>query len=262
MEEINYGGIDTAKIRHDERLFYLLTSASFVEILSELYTENLVLYYRDDPEASGWLKETWQSEEMQHGRALRAYVRAVWPEFDWDAAYKGFAEEYGAMCTESELEESKALEFAARCIVETGTSTLYRCLHDYATEPVLKQLLANIKADEVRHFSVFLKMFRAYNAREGKNSFAVWGALWRRVLEIRGDDSLVAFRHAWIGRHPGEEFREEDWLRFSKDVGRWARLHYPYHMAVQMLLAPLPTPEFVKKLLAPPLRLTVKLAMF
>ena len=75
----------------------------------------------------------------------------MWPEFSWERAFGGFYSEYAAACTQEELEPSRALEMAARCVVETGTSTLYQTLNTYATEPVLKQITAHLKSDEVRH---------------------------------------------------------------------------------------------------------------
>ena len=53
-----------------------------------------------------------------------------------------------------QLEESRALEIAARCVVETGTATFYTTLHACAREPVLKQLTGLIRRDEVRHYQL------------------------------------------------------------------------------------------------------------
>jgi hypothetical protein len=86
LASLDLGRIDVARIRHNEDLFFLLCSSSFVESGSELYTRNLVDHFADDAELQTWLTQHWEQEELQHGRALTAYVRAVWPEFDWDAA--------------------------------------------------------------------------------------------------------------------------------------------------------------------------------
>ncbi len=42
VEEIPYNAIDRDKVRDAEQLFYILASASFVEITSDLYTKNLI----------------------------------------------------------------------------------------------------------------------------------------------------------------------------------------------------------------------------
>jgi len=134
-----------ARHRSDTTLFYLLTGASFVESGSELYTRNLLTYYRDVPQIADWLTNVWEPEELQHGAALRAYVQAVWPEFDWHKAYQGFIAEYSQAASPEAFEATPHLELAARCMIETGTATLYRMLHDYAQEPVLRRVLASIR---------------------------------------------------------------------------------------------------------------------
>jgi len=262
LEDIDFGAIDSTLVRDDEQLFFLLTSASFVEIMADLYARNLVAHYQDNPEASAWLTGHWRQEEIQHGKSLRAYIRAAWPEFDWDRAYHGFAQQYGALCTAEELESSRALEMAARCAVETGTSTLYRCLYDYAKEPVLKQLLTHIKADEVRHFTHFHRLFQTYNAIEKNSAATVARIIWRRIREIGDDDGYVAFKHAFIGRYPDTPFNDADYTRFTKEVNRWARRRYPYRMAVEMLLAPVPLTPFLKRLLRLPLTAVARATIF
>jgi hypothetical protein len=78
--------IDHVKVHDDWLTYYLVTAASFVETAADLYTGNLVFHF-PDPRARAWLANRWRQEELQHGRALRSYVEAVWPEFDWDKGY-------------------------------------------------------------------------------------------------------------------------------------------------------------------------------
>lgn len=261
LEDIDWSGIRRDLVRDDEDMFYLLAPASFVEILSDHYTRNLIDHYRGDSTVVGWLEESWRREEMQHGRALKSYVQAVWPEFDWDCVYAKFAAEYGGICTMAELEPSPAMEMAARCVVEIGTSTLYRCLFNYAKEPVLRQLLANIKADEVRHYGRFHTFFKQYNKTEAKGLGDVWRVLWGRVTEIRDDDSYIAFKHVYAWRHPTAS-DEEAWAQYSRRISHFARRHYPYAMAADMLLALLPLPSFFKSLVKGPLVGIARLALF
>jgi hypothetical protein len=183
VEDIDLGAIDVARVRDDETLFFLVVTSGFVEIASDLYTRNLSEYYAGDAPLLAWLNGHWAQEEVQHGRALRAYARAVWPEFDWDRANASFFAEYGARCTLDEFEPTRALEMAARCVVETGTASYYRMLHDYTDEPVLKRITGHIRADEVRHYGYFLRFFEAYAARERPGRWRVARAVARRVAE-------------------------------------------------------------------------------
>lgn len=253
LEDINFDLVDVALVRDDEILFYMLASASFVEILSELYSTNLIAHFRGNADAVSWLQEYWQQEEVQHGRALKAYLWTVWPEFNWDMANEGFRAEYSALCTAQHLEPSCALEMVARCVVETGTTTLYSALHDYVKEPVLLSLLANIKADETNHYLHFRRYFEVYNDSEHHGAWAVIAATWRRIRVIRAEDTYTAFKHAYAGRHPDKQFRDDEWSRYSKMIRRHARRHYPFSMAFKMLSKPIPLAEPYKRLFEWPL---------
>ena len=150
IEDIDLSRIDRRKAASNEHLLLLLCAASFIESGTDLYTSNLSTYFNDDPEVSSWLNNEWEPEEMQHGRALKTYINHVWPEFDWDTAFKNFFAEYSLTCSVEDFEKTRALEMVARCVVETGTATLYRAINECSDEPVLKQLTDNIRIDEVR----------------------------------------------------------------------------------------------------------------
>lgn len=159
-----------------------MACASFVESGSDLYTQNLVDFFRGDDEVTAWLTHQWEAEELQHGRALRAYVSHVWPEFDWEGAYRSFLEEYATYCKVELLAPTRGLELAARCVIETGTASYYRALARSTTEPVLRDLASRIAADEVSHYKHFYRFFRATGNRKGWAASACWapsaGARW------------------------------------------------------------------------------------
>jgi rubrerythrin len=253
IEEIDLSAIDVARVRGDETLFFMLTTSAFVEIASDVYTRNLSRYYADDPDILAWLNQRWGQEEIQHGRALRDYVHAVWPEFDWETANAGFFEEYSARCTLEEFEPSQALEMAARCVVETGTASFYRMLHEYTDEPVLKRISGHIRTDEVRHYSYFLQFFRKYLDRDRPTRWQVARAVTRRVAEAGDDDALIAFRHAFRVRYPQRAFRPSDYAAFRAALRGIMRRHFPSEMAVKMLLKPVRLPALLQRLLVPAL---------
>jgi hypothetical protein len=253
IEDIDLCVIDRARVRDDETLFFLLATSSFVEIASHVYTANLARYYAGDDELLDWLRTRWEHEEIQHGRALRAYVQAVWPEFDWQTANDAFYREYSARCTLAEFEPTRGLELAARCVVETGTATYYRTIHDYTEEPVLKTITGHIKADEVRHYGHFWRFFEAYRARERPSRWRVLRAVARRVVEAFDDDGLIAFRHAFCTRYPGRTFERRHYDAFQVGSKHIIRRHFPVEMAVKMLLKPLDLPGRVQRLALPAL---------
>ncbi|MGI4812922.1 MAG: ferritin-like domain-containing protein [Janthinobacterium lividum] len=242
LEDIDFSRIDHEKAASNEDLLVLLCAASFIESGSDLYTSNLVSYFDGDPEVSTWLNEHWECEELQHGRALRTYVAHVWPEFDWDLAFKNFFAEYSLTCNVEDFEKTRALEMVARCVVETGTATLYRAISECSDEPVLKQLTANIRSDEVRHYKHFFQYFKKYNRIEGNGRMAVLGALARRVKEIKSEDSDIALRHVFALRYPNDAGNHRRYRLMNARVNSLVRNHLSADMCVKMLLKPLDLP--------------------
>lgn len=261
LEDIDLDRIDRQRVRDDDTLFCLLCSASFVESGSDLYARNLVGYYHDDGDVADWLGQHWEPEELQHGRALRAYIGHVWPEFDWQAAFDDFFREYSRSCTLEEFESTKALELAARCVVEMGTATLYRSLTDYAPEPVLREITTHIRTDEIRHYKYFYQYFIRYNTLEGNGRIKVLGALVRRLLEIRNDDVECSVRHVLNHRYP-ERARDKAWVdRVNSDARRLVKRNVSADMSVKMFLKPLNLPPRVLHGIEPPLARMVHYAL-
>lgn len=239
LEDIAYDAIDCSRVRDDRELLYLLASASFVEITSDLYTENLLGYFADDPAVLTWLREEWEPEELQHGAALRRYVETVWPAFDWVGAYSAFQEEYKIGVAAPAFPSARALELAGRCVVETGTASFYRMLADSSPEPVLAGIADRISRDEIRHYKGFYEYFLRYAAAETPGRAAVIASLWRKARDIGARNAYLAFKHSFLADNRARGFLESDYRSFRDGVSRRARRHYPHRMAVRMLLRPL-----------------------
>jgi len=244
LADIDFCAIEPERIRDDDAMFLLVCSASFVESGSDTYTGNLLERFSHDEEVGSWLREHWEPEELQHGHALRAYVRRVWPEFDWDAAYAAFFADYGRLCTMEELEPTCGQELAARCIVEMGTTTYYQALNAATTEPVLRDLTWRIRSDEVRHYKHFHAFFHKYLQREHLGRRHVLAALARRALELRREDATVALRHAaaWYRRSRpsrGTGAALASNAKLIQQAYRRVSDHLPIELAVRMALKPL-----------------------
>lgn len=238
LEQIDLQAIDRATVAPRDDIFLLVCSASFIESGTDMYTRNLLEYFADDRDFGDWLRERWEPEELQHGRALRAYVEHVWPEFDWPGAYADFYAEYSALCTLDELEPSRGRELVARCIVEMGTTTYYQALNAICEEPVLRDLTWRIRTDEVQHYKHFYHRFLGYQRSEGLGRSQVIAALWRRVAELRRSDADVALRHAsaWRWRDSSEPPALRD---VRQRVFDRMRTEYPIELAVRMIIKPL-----------------------
>lgn len=251
MDEIGFDRIAHDRIVNEDTWFYVLAAASFVESFSDLFTHNLLDHMQGDTQASLWLRERWEPEEMQHGRALRRYVETVWPAFDWQAAFDGFSADYRPYCKPELLEPTRALEMVARCVVETGTSGLYGLLQQISPEPVLATLVGHIRNDEVGHYKYFYHSYLRYREIERPSRWQVARVLRQRLGVIGQEDAYLAVKNAFEVRNPGQKFSPGDFHRFQHNSGHWARDAYPYEMTVKMLLKPLRLPGFINRMLLP-----------
>jgi hypothetical protein len=118
---------------------------------------NLAIFIADDPGTVQWLTNRWEVEEVRHGTDLRRYVETVWPDFPWDAAYARFLTDYSRFCSDEQLDSTRSLEMAARCVVETEPPRSIACYRNATDEPVLHDLARRISSDEVRALQVFLR---------------------------------------------------------------------------------------------------------
>ncbi|CAG2128207.1 ferritin-like domain-containing protein [Cupriavidus plantarum] len=261
VDEIDYGAIDVSRVRPNRTLFYLLTSASYMESGSDTYAGNLARHYADTPEAAGWLRQHWEREELQHGLALRRYVEHVWPEFDWEAGYAQFFGEYEKTCNDDNLESSRALEMAARCVVETGTASYYRALEAASDEPVLRDLSRRISSDEVRHYKHFFRYFNDLNGRERQGRFKVLGVLARRLLEIKNDDAEIALRNILRVERGRDDIPAAEVAALNSQCSTVVRRNLPIEMTIKMLLRPLHLHARVERFVHRPLVAMVSLAI-
>jgi len=251
IDAMPYQALERERVKDNALLLYVVASASFVEITSDVYTRNLADFFHGDADVVAWLKLAWESEELQHGRALKRYVEIAWPDFDWNGAYRNFLAEFIRFCSVDQLAQTRALEMAARCVVETGTASFYRALAEMSPEPVLGKIAAAISADEVRHYKHFYRYFRRYRDAETPSRAAVFAALWRRLRMTGGDDSFIVLKHVYSAYHPGEPFDTGVYRRVRRECRSLVRDHIPHEMGVRMLLKPLSLGPRIQRMTLP-----------
>jgi hypothetical protein len=239
LDSIDWRSVQPGAASADDALFYLVAGASFMEITTDLYTENLIDQFSDDDEIAGWLAQQWLPEELQHGQALRRYVELAWPHFDWEGVYRGFLEEFKAYCTADGLQPTRSREMASRCVVEMGTASYYTTLSRLSPDPVLADLTRRIAADEIRHYKHFYRYFRRIRASENTGRIAISQALWARLAMLDGEDSRVVSKHLYLSRHPTGHFDDRTYRRLRRGSRALVRPHFPHRMCVRMLLKPL-----------------------
>jgi len=174
-------------------LLAVVKAASLVERNAGDYTAYLANIFRDDADFVATAVQ-WRAEEVQHGDVLGRYAEMADPAFDFAGCFKRFTDGYKIpIDRDTSVRGSRSGELLARCIVETGTSSLYSALRDATDEPVLKTICHRIAGDEFRHYKTFYRRLKAYVAQEGIGR----GALaWVAVGRIReADDDELAY--AW-----------------------------------------------------------------
>jgi hypothetical protein len=251
IDDIPYHALEREQVKNNALLLYIVATAAFVEITSDVYTRNLVDFFRGDADVVDWLENAWESEELQHGGTLKRYVETAWPDFGWDDAYRGFLAEFLRFCSVDQLAATRALEMAARCVIETGTAAFYRALAEMSPEPVLRTIAATISADEVRHYKHFYRFFLRYRERERPSRAAVARTLWARIGEVDAEDAFYAFKHVYLACNPHAEFRDNYYAAFRAQLRPLAVRHFPHRMASRMLLKPLGLSAPVGRLAVP-----------
>jgi len=139
------------------------------------------------------------------------------------------------------------LEMAARCVVETGTSSIYRAIHTYTTEPLLKTITGHIKSDEVRHYSYFHRYFKRYRATEGASRRKVAWAVLKRIAEATKEDSLIAYKHAFQVRYLHTPFEARHYREYNRRLQDIMKRNFPFEMSIKMLMKLIDLPRRLQR---------------
>lgn len=207
LNDIQWSRFDASKI--DLVMLAAVKAASLVEYNAPDYVQYLSRVYRAAPEHVVRDIERWGGEEIQHGLALGRWAELADPTFDFKAAFARFHSLYRAPHfdqAEASVRGSRRGEMIARCVVESGTSSLYSAIRDAADEPVLKEIAGRIAGDEFRHYRLFYDIFRS----DEEPDLPRWKKLWialSRVTESSDDELPCAFYSANVpecdtGRRP------------------------------------------------------------
>lgn len=157
LEDIRWEDFDASKV--DPDILRAVKAAAMVEFNAPDYVTYLCNVFSDRPDVKEAIQK-WGAEEVQHGQALARWAEIADPSFSFDEAFKRFREGYSIPVDAIEsVRGSRGGELIARCVVESGTSSYYTAIKDATDEPVLKQIAANIAADEFRHYKLFYDQF-------------------------------------------------------------------------------------------------------
>lgn len=229
----------------DRLIFYGTAVASFLEISVSHYTASLREIFAGEPEVVEWLNSVWEPEERAHGDAMRAYIKRVWPQYQWDKAYAGFIGQYAPLCTADHLRPTPAREILARCITECEAAVLYRTLSNLARDPLAKHLFLQMYEDEISHYKFFFRWFRILREREGLSTLTVFSDTVTRRQKAKQEDIGTALSHVNVGfadtmaSVPAMPFMTLETQSLSIMAKVAIEDHFPFETARAMMLKPL-----------------------
>jgi hypothetical protein len=208
LEDIPWSEFDASRV--DPQVLAVVKAAALVEQNSADYATYLCNVFPDDDAFQDSAK-AWAVEEVQHGQALGRWAEMAEPGFNFQDSFRRFAEGYRIPVeAEASVRGSRSGELIARCVVETGTSSLYSALRDATNEPVLRTICHKIAGDEFRHYKLFYTHLQPYLAREKPGLLRRIMIAVGRFREIDDDELSYAYHCANLSDRPYDRKRAGD----------------------------------------------------
>ena len=180
-------------VRFNGLMFHSLAAASFLETVVPLQVNRLNQVFASRPDVGLWMEQVWWPQRAEHGRRLRDYLEATWPEFDWSAAYQEFYESYrprsGLECRSA----GAALEALGLCVTAAQAAVFYRALAGVADEPALRALARQAACNHAGCFDYFRALFERCKRDERVGLVARWRAVRAACRSARDFDARAAF---------------------------------------------------------------------
>ncbi len=240
LDDIPWSRFDPSKV--DPVVLRAVKAASLVEFNAPDYVKYLSSVCRTGPADVVRDIERWGGEEIQHGLALGRWAELADPQFNFKAAFARFHALYRAphfQHADSSVRGSRRGEMIARCVVESGTSSLYTALRDASDEPVLKAIAGRIAGDEFRHYRLFYDIYR----NDSEPDLPRWKKCLIALSRVNesGDDELpCAYYCANVPEAESREspYRRRHYARLYRDtIMSFYRRHHVEKL-LKMVLMP------------------------
>lgn len=162
-----------ALVRFNSLMFQTLVAASFLESAVPAQAARLAQRLGPRTEVRLWIEEVWWPQRAETGRELRGYVEAVWPEFDWRAAF----EDFQTARRPRDVQRDPAEEALTACVHAAQAAVLYRTLARCADEPALRELAGRAAARHAAHFDFFRALYEEARGARRHGLLAMWRAI-------------------------------------------------------------------------------------
>ena len=191
LNDIPWDELDPHRV--DPNLLAVVKAAAVVEANSADYVRYLHRVFASDASFQG-AAEIWGHEERQHGDALGQWAERIDPDFNYARCLKRFQAGYQIpVDAEHSVRGSRAAELVARCVVESGTCSLYAAIRDASREPVLRTIAGFIAQDEARHYRLFQTHLQRYLEGRPMGWVERCKVAFGRVFETSDDELSYAY---------------------------------------------------------------------
>jgi hypothetical protein len=234
LDDVPWGEFDGSLV--DPEILAVAKAACLVERNAPDYVAYLCNVFADDLDFQAKI-ERWGKEEVQHGEALGRWAELADPGFNYWESYRRFCEGYRIPVESTQsVRGSRTGELLARCLVETGTSSLYSALRDATREPVLKFICHRIAGDEFRHYKLFLESMQRYQDTDKLNLLRRVFVVLGRYGEVSDDELSFAYHCANTNDRPYDR-RRAGKAYFKRAFGCYQ--HHHVQRGVGMVLRPI-----------------------
>jgi hypothetical protein len=179
-------------VRANGPLFYSITAASLLEEGMPRAADRLLHFFGAETVFAQWIKTEWLPRKLARARQVRDYVQSIWPEYDWHAAHEQFqawSEEGGT----GSRRPTAAHEALARCVASAQSGVFYRSLARWAEDRRLRELAAEIAAEEASSFRHFRNLYDRQLRAQGFGCVAAWSTALECVRSARDTHVPRAF---------------------------------------------------------------------
>lgn len=191
LDDLPWRRFDASKV--DANLLAVVKTAALVEANAADYVRYLHNIFPDDADFRA-AADQWGEEERQHGAALARWAELADPHFSFERSLAMFRQGFSLnLETDQSVRGSLSGELIARQVVETGTSSFYSAIRDFAQEPVLKAIAGRIASDEFFHYRLFAQHGARYLASEPLSAWQRLRIAVGRMNEAEDDELAFAF---------------------------------------------------------------------
>ena len=185
--------IQLVLVRANGPLFYSVAAASLLEHDMPVAADRLLHFYGSDQSLSRWITSEWLPRKLARAAQLREYVRATWPEYDWNAGREQYRATADAAGGSAPHRPSGAHEALARCVATAQSAIFYRTLAHWAEDPRLRELARDIAYEEASSFGEFRALYDRRLRSQGFACATAWTTAFSCVRAARDTQVPRAF---------------------------------------------------------------------